>query len=134
MQNYMLNIHYNWLAVLVSVVIMMVLGMSWYSKSLFGDKWAKLLGKESMKDMQGMGNPTTAIMFSIVFAIIISVVMAVMIGVADAFSWKWGLFMGFLAWLGFTLTTVGQGNVYQNKPWMLTVIDTGYYLVGFLLI
>jgi uncharacterized membrane protein YagU involved in acid resistance len=87
-----------------------------------------------MKDMQEMGDSKKAIILSIVFAIIIAFVMALVIGIAQANSLKWGAFMGFLAWLGFTLPTVAQNHVYQNKPWVLTAIDTGYYLVCFVVI
>jgi hypothetical protein len=38
-----------------------------------------------------------------------------------------GICAGFLAWLGFVLTTIATNNAFPGRPWTLTAIDSGHW-------
>ena len=40
------NVDINIWAVIVAAIVNMVVGSFWYSKSLFGKEWAKLVGRK----------------------------------------------------------------------------------------
>jgi len=42
------------------------------------------------------------------------------------------LAVGFVTWLGFSLTTLAQHNAFEQKPARLTVINNAYQLTLFL--
>jgi hypothetical protein len=45
-----------------------------------------------------------------------------------------GAFVGFLCWLGFFAATQFPQGIYEGRPLKLFVINTGYWLVGLLII
>lgn len=125
----------NLLAVVVSGVIYMIVGMLWYGP-LFGKQWMKLIGMdpkhmESMK--KGMGMTYGA---SFLSALVMAYVLAHFISYSGAITAAEGMQVGFWGWLGFVATSMLSGYLYavKPKPWMLYVIDSGYYLVSLTLI
>jgi len=72
------------------------------------------------------------------FANIVTViVMAMLINVCAVFfkdeSVLLALFVGFVAWLAFSATTLATHNAFEQKPQKLTLINNGYQLALFLL-
>jgi hypothetical protein len=45
-----------------------------------------------------------------------------------------GAFVGFLAWLGFIAATQFPQSIYEGRPPRLFAINSGYWLVGLLII
>ena len=122
----------NYLAILLCGVAAMVLGFLWYGP-IFGKEWSKMVGmtKEKMDKAKGAMPKTYGLMFisSLVMAYALAHfiwyaapgTVTLLIGVKTA---VWG-------WLGFVATYAFSKFLFnaEDKPWMLLVIDTGYYLV-----
>jgi hypothetical protein len=126
----MQNVDVNYLAVLASGIIAMVIGFLWYSPALFGNAWMKLNGftKEKMdKAMKEGMAKTYGIMF--VSALVMSYVLAHVIAFAGGETVMDGLQGGIWVWLGFVATTMLNGVLFGSKPLKLYLIDVGYYLV-----
>ena len=131
----------NYLAVLASTVLMMVLGSLWYGP-LFGKKWIELMKFDPTKvaDMQAKGASAMwksyalmglgALVMSFVLANSVSFTSAVL-GVTGVMA---GLHAGFWSWLGFIAPATMGMVLWEGKPWTLWFIVSGYYLVGLLLI
>ena len=131
----------NYLAVVVSAVLMMVLGGLWYGP-LFGKQWIALVGFDAQKvaDMQakGMGAMWKSYAFMALGALVMSFVLAHSIIFANAYlgtsGIAGGLQGGFWNWLGF-MVPVSLGIVlWEGKSWKLWALNAGYYLVGLLII
>jgi len=122
--------HINWLAVLVAAVAYFVLGALWYSKALFGTKWAQLTkldmnNPDLKKGMGGMMISTFVLILVVCFALEILIVK---INFEQEFSY--GIKLGLLTGLAFATTAVSITYVYERKPTNLYLINTGYHVVG----
>jgi hypothetical protein len=131
----------NYLAVLASTVIMMVLGGLWYGP-IFGRPWIALMGFDPQKVAQMQAKGASAMWKSYALmalgALIMSFVLAHAVIFANAYlgtsGISGGLMVGFLNWLGF-IAPVSLGTVlWEGKSWKLWFLNTGYYLVGLLII
>lgn len=119
----------NYLAVLASGVVMMILGYLWYGP-LFGKPWLKLMGI-SKTSMQGKGSEM-AKNYGLMFlsALILSYVFNHVLLAFGANSISQALQGALWTWLGFIATTMFAGVLWTKKPVKLYAIDAGYYLVG----
>ncbi|MHA2219028.1 MAG: DUF1761 domain-containing protein [Candidatus Hodarchaeales archaeon] len=121
----------NYLAVFVSAIVYMVIGMLWYSKAVFGDVWIGLIGftEEEIEKAKkkGMG-ATMAVAFSA--ALVMSYVLAHFIDYTQAKSILEGVQTGFIIWLGFVATILISTVLWENRPVKLFLINVSYYLVA----
>jgi hypothetical protein len=122
--------HINWLAVLVATAAYFMLGALWYSKALFGTKWAQLVKLDTndpnlKKGMGGMMASTFVLMFvvSLTLALLIH-----MIGFGDNFLY--GIKLGLLTGIGIATTSVSINYVYERRPSSLYLINCGYHILG----
>lgn len=126
----MFNAEVNWLAILASGVVYMVVGFLWYGP-LFGNMWMKLVGltkKDIQKDMsQGNMAKTygTAFLTALVSAYVTNV-LVVLLNVTDVGS---AVALGVMLWLGYVAASYATLVLYENKKFKLYLLNTGYYLV-----
>lgn len=119
----------NILAVIAAAVVNMVVGAFWYSKSLFGKEWAKLVGRK-IEDMSGGG---TGYAVAVVGALIQAYILAHFVQYAGSTSFFDGVFTGFWLWLGFVAVVVAVHLVFEGRTWALWKINAGYFLVVLLI-
>ncbi|MEK9176862.1 MAG: DUF1761 domain-containing protein [Patescibacteria group bacterium] len=126
----------NYVAILISAVVTMVIGFIWYGP-LFGKLWSKLMGfgemtPEKMKEMQKAAMP--GYVASFVGALVMAYVLAHALVFASAYlgasGISAGLTAGFWNWLGF-VAPVTLGAILWDKGKSLTLwyINGSYYLV-----
>lgn len=127
----MWNYQINWLAVLAGGVVPMIIGFLWYTPILFGRQWQALVGVSDETAKAGSGK---AMGFSIVMSLLLSFVMAQFVGAFDLANIGDAAQLAFWFWLGFSLTTNGMNNAYEQKPLKLLVINQLYALVSFVAI
>lgn len=119
----------NWYAVLVATLAYFILGALWYSKMLFGAKWAGLV-KLDMNDpnlKKGMGKMMAG---SFVLMLVACTGIALLVERFDFESLESGIKLGLLTGLCFATTAVSITYIYENKPGGLYLITNGYHLVG----
>ena len=122
--------HVNWLAVLVAAVAYFMLGALWYSKALFGTKWAQLIkldmnNPDLKKGMGGMMISTFVLILVVCFGL---ETMIVKVNFAQEFTY--GIKLGLLTGLAFATTAVSINYVYERKPSNLYLISNGYHVIG----
>jgi len=121
--------HINWLAVLVAGIAYFMLGGLWYSKALFGTKWASLQ-KIDMND-PNMKKGVGAIMFySFIFMLLTAVGLAILIVRAGVMHIDGAVRLGLVTGLLFAVTSVSISFVYEKKPMALHFITGAYLLLG----
>jgi hypothetical protein len=122
--------HINWLAVLVATIAYFMLGALWYSKALFGTKWARLLkidtsNPDMRKGMGGMMLSTFVLILIVCFGL---ATLIVKVNFEQELSY--GIKLGLLTGLAFATTAVSINYVYERKPTNLYLITNGYHVVG----
>ena len=122
--------HINWLAVLVAAAAYFMLGALWYSKALFGTKWAQLVKLDTgnpdlKKGMGGMLVSTFVLTLIVCFGL---EVLVVKFNFLQELSY--GIKLGLLTGLAFATTAVSMHYVYENEPTNLYRINNGYHVIG----
>lgn len=118
----------NFIALIVATIVSMAIGAGWYSA--LSNPWIAANGfsEEQVKAVNENSNP-----FIYVVAAVCHLIMAyILSGVifhAGAMTLGNGLLTAFLIWIGFVVTTMSVNHRFQFKPWSLTAIDSGHYLL-----
>ncbi|MEU7188591.1 DUF1761 domain-containing protein [Streptomyces sp. NPDC039022] len=122
----------SWPAVLVATAVGMAIAGVWYGKAFVG-VWRELTGVTE-EDSKRVGKSP--------FVVLLASILLTALVLAGSFSLATGFFesdslwiapaVGFVVWLGFSLTTLAQHNAFEQKPLRLTVLNSAYQLVLFL--
>jgi hypothetical protein len=120
----------NWLAVIVAAIVDFVVGFAWYSPALFGRRWAKLAGID-LEQVSGGASPIYAV--PAVRALISAYVLALFLLGMGARTLLEGALVGLLASLGFVVASTVDDYVFGRRPRDLWILNSGYYVVGFVL-
>jgi hypothetical protein len=121
----------NYLAVLVSGVLIFMLGGLWYSPALFAKKWTALMGRSEAEN-QASGVPILflqAFLCGLLSAYAIAVLLNHFINLTPLR----GAMIGAFCWLGFAGASSYANAIFAKKPTALWLIDTGFNLVSFVL-
>ena len=119
----------NWPAVLVAAIAYFMIGGLWYSKVLFGTKWATLQ-KIDMND-PGMKKGVATIMFYSFLLMLLNVIgLAIFVVRLDLTIISSAVKLGLVTGLFFCVTAISISFVYERKPTALYFISGGYQLVG----
>ena len=123
--------HINYLAVLVTGVVIFMLGGLWYSPVMFAKKWTELQGK-GMEEMSGGSVP---VMYVQVFlcGLVTAWALAIVLGLLPIWHMMGGIKLAVVCWLGFTAATTYGTALFSMKPKALWLIDTSFNLVSFVL-
>lgn len=115
----------NYIALLIAVIASMSIGAIWYS--LLAKPWMRAAGLTEEKIKQD-GSP-----LAYLIAILSHALMAyVFIGViyhAGPVTVLNGVMSALFIWGGFVMTSMLVTHRFQMRPWSLTLIDAGHYLV-----
>lgn len=124
-----MEVHVNYLAVLVAAIASYVIAFVWYGV-IFRKQWAQLTGISDMKPapLQMILPFLGSLMMSYVLdhSIAFGSAYMHMSGVAS------GLQGGFFNWLGFIVPLTLMAVVYEKRPWKLWVLDISFWLVSLL--
>ncbi len=133
-----MDIHINYLAVLMAGIAYFAVGALWYM-GLFRKTWSKLMGfdklsKNQRKEMKKKAGKNYIFAFLANLLTAYCLVFNVLSGqnffhVSGVFA---GLNAGFWTWLGFIATSQLNSIFFDSKPWKFYFINVGYYLVSFL--
>jgi hypothetical protein len=71
---------------------------------------------------------------SFVLDLVLSLVLAHIVYWSGAATYGWGVFIGFLIWLGFFAAPSLPQGIYEGRPFKLFAINQGYWLVGLMIV
>jgi surface polysaccharide O-acyltransferase-like enzyme len=125
----------NYLAVLVTGVLIFMLGGLWYSPVMFTKRWIALQGKtmDQMKMEASTANMPLMYLQALVTSLLIAYVMAAIVPRFAPGNWMAGLHIAFFCWLGFAGATSYVSYLFSGRSKQLWLIDSGYNLVSFLI-
>ncbi len=118
----------NYLAILVTAVVIFAIGALWYTV-LFGKQWMAAHAYtpeqlEGMKTRMGMTYGLSFVAYLVLAAVM--AVLVILLGIDTAVA---GAKLGVLCWLGFVATIGLTANLYSNKTFATYLIDAAYQLV-----
>ncbi len=119
----------NWLAVISAAIAYFVLGAIWYSKALFGARWATLVGMD-MNDPDKNRGMVKMFTITLLLIIVSCVGLAVLVNRLDLVLLLSGIKLGLLTGFCFATTAVSISFIYESRPAGLYFIDCGYHLIG----
>jgi sterol desaturase/sphingolipid hydroxylase (fatty acid hydroxylase superfamily) len=119
----------QWWQVALAVLVYFGVGALWYSPVLFAHAWMRELNKKR----EDLGDPTTAMVVTLLGMILLVLVEAYFIRVTGTNGAYRGALLGAKLWLGFVATTALINSVFQGSSRKLYAIDLGYHLVGMVL-
>jgi hypothetical protein len=126
------HLHLNHLALLVAALILWMLGAAWYSPPLFAKPWMADLGiRPETANKKGL---IPGMISSFIGDLIMALVLAHITGWSNATTFRGGAFIGALVWLGFIAAPAFPQGIYENRPFRLFAINTGYWLVGLIIV
>ncbi len=113
----------NYLAVVVSALVALVIGFVWYAPPVFGDRWMSYLGTTQAQ----LGNPgpmgmATGVVASLANAWVLAVLSLNLKGstLTD------GVLLGILCWLGFMATITAAQISFEKRPWGLWLLNNAH--------
>jgi hypothetical protein len=125
-------LHFNYLALLVSALILWVLGAAWYSPALFAKHWMAELGIR--KDAVNRKSMVPGMIASFICDLILAFVLAHVLGWAGVTTVGRGVFVGILMWMGFFVAPALPQGIYENRSLKLFAINAGYWFVGLIIV
>ena len=125
----------NLIPVVIAGVINMVLGALWYSPFVMGKLWMRSMGKINQEIKQGFPGGPMGIVYVVntIASLVFAYVLAHIIKFASLNTFAEGANVGFWVWLGFVVTTVIPGYLYESRPKMLYFIFIVYQLISIVL-
>ncbi len=125
------NVDINYLAVLVSAIVSIIIGSLWYSPLLFGNAWMKA-GGISMKEMEkakkkGMGRLYFA---AFIGSLVMAFVLGIFIKLVGIGSFLEGMQIGFWLWLGFIVPVLLGSVLWEGRSVKYYLINVSYQLVN----
>lgn len=123
----------NYLAVVVSGVVIFLLGGLWYS-ALFTKKWVALQGKTE-EELKASVKTPMPLLFAGAFisGLLVAWVLAVLSNHFIEMTAMRGAMVGVLCWIGLAGATSFSTAQFSGKPLQLWMIDSGYNLVSFVI-
>ena len=119
----------NWLAVLAAAVAYFALGAIWYSKPVFGSKWAQGHGI-NMNDPAARKGAGQVMMLSFVAFVVICIALAFLVVRINLSGLMSGVKLGVITGGGFSWMTICISYLYTKKPMSLHLIDGIYHVAG----
>ena len=126
----------NLVPVVIAGVINMVIGALWYSPLVFGKLWMRTMGKteEEFKQELSLTKMAFTYVVNTIASLLFAYVLAHLIKFSQTHTFSQGVMIGFWVWLGFVVTTVIPGYMYESKPKMLYFLFIIYQLISITLI
>ena len=119
----------NYWAVLVAAVVAWIAGAAWYMS--LSKVWIAAVGMTPEKMEANKRNPYAWVPFVLVFVghLVMAWTLAGILGHFGTVNVKNGVITGALCWFGFVLTANLANNAFAGRPYRLTAIDAGHYLL-----
>ena len=122
----------NYLAVIICTFFSLVLGFLWYTPILFGRSWMMLVGiKENEVDSK---QAMKGYLFSIVSSFLAVLLLAVFMNLISINGFLYGMYLGAAVGILFIATTVIGNDIFERRPFKLSLINAGYRVAYFTIV
>lgn len=116
----------NFIAIILAAIAGMIAGAVWYGT--LAKPWMKAVGFTE----EPAPNPKIYAVALIAQFVIAYMLYGIILHI-DAFTIGGGILSAMFCWFGFTLAPMAVNHRFQGSGWNLTLIDSGYWLLVFIL-
>jgi Protein of unknown function (DUF1761) len=120
------HLHFNHLSILVAALYQWILGALWYSL-FFAKPWRTLTGHKAVSRPKGAA---IGMITSFLGGLVLSFALAHVVFWSGATNLRAGVFIGFICWLGFIVAPLLAETIYEQRPFKLLAINSGYWLAA----
>jgi hypothetical protein len=122
----------NLVPVIAAGVINMIIGALWYSPYVAGKLWMRSMGKTEDELKQGFSPTSMAMTYVVntIASLVFAYVLAHLIKFSSTSTFSQGIMIGFWVWLGFVVTTVIPGYMYEGRSKILYFLFIIYQLIS----
>lgn len=128
-----MQVEINWLGVLLAAVANMVVGMVWYARPVFGERWKGLV---KLDESRAKKEAPVAIAGAFVLAIMTAYILAHVTYISGVFfnvSYMESAFnTAFWLWLGISATTILTHGLFEQRRKKLMIMTVAHQLVTYM--
>jgi len=126
--------HVNIWSIIVASVVAYVIGALWYSPVLFGKEWMRLKGI-SEKDIteESKRGVWKLYLVQLITTVVLFCVLGFIVTATGSITAGDGIFLAFIAWLGFSLMPAIGDMLWNKMPFKLLLITQVCALVSWLI-
>ena len=117
----------NWIAVIVAGVVRSAIGAVWYAPAVFGRQWQEGAGLQ-----QSPSEMPSAVAVQAVGSLLMAYILAQVIGHYGTRDVVGGAFVGLIMWIGFVVTIMLPGVLFEKRSMRFFAIYAGYQLATML--
>ena len=125
-----MDVAINYWAVLAATASAMVVGMIWYARPVFGNMWIKLAKIDMSKNKGPVARP---IVISLVASFLTAYILAHVAYLSNQFFqnsfFQDAVTTAFWLWLGFAGARIVVHDVFESRPWKLTLLTVSHEFV-----
>ena len=128
----MLDPNLNLIPVIIAGVLNMAIGAFWYSPLVIGKLWMRSMGKTEEELKAGFSSASMGMTYVVntIASLVFAYILAHLIKYSQVNTFTDGVMIGFWVWLGFVVTTVIPGYMYESRPKMLYFLFIIYQLIS----
>ncbi|HJP81840.1 MAG TPA: DUF1761 domain-containing protein [Candidatus Saccharimonadales bacterium] len=131
-----MDVQVNFFAVIVAMLSAMAVGSIWYARPVFGNMWIKLAKIDMSKNAK-----QSSVIGPIVVSAIVSLITAYVLAHVTYLSHHFfnnsylqdALSTAFWVWLGFTAARFITHDVFEGRPYKLTLLNIAHEFVTIML-
>jgi MFS family permease len=115
------------LAILAAALAGWIFGAIWYG--VLGKRWQRALGKDP-EGCKGQKMPLAPLVTSFLVAVVMSAVLFQLLSNLGVLGIGPAALAGLTIGVGFLFTSILVNNMFQQRPFLLTVIDGGHWVLA----
>jgi Protein of unknown function (DUF1761) len=128
-----MDVQVNFVGVLAGAIVSMMVGGFWYSKAGFGKDWVRLEHIDEKKAADWAPKALAGMFgLALVMAYIVAHVSYLSFQFFDNSFQSAALSSAFWLWLGLVLPVTASNSLFNQKPWKISMIHAGNWLVTLL--
>ena len=113
---------------ILAIIASLAIGAVWYTD--LSGPWIRANGFDENKIAKAQSGGDFSIYGTAALShAVTALVLSALLYQTQAYSLAGGLTLALLCWLGFVITTMSVNHRFQMKPWSLTIIDAGHFLL-----
>lgn len=123
----------NYLAILVGAAATALVGLIWYSPTVFGRIWIRAFGYTEERINLLRQTAVRAYTVWVLCYLAMALVFDLILAYARVTTAAQGMWLGLLLWLGFNFTVNLAGSMFSEKTVTAFLVDAGFQLIFMLI-